>query len=378
MDVNFNAFKVRYELLDHFLNPVIRSRPIKSVTIYVNLDDVFHSLHRPPVNAEFQVEGINSSKRVISNVLNLLGHYRNWACNRRYLDTRIVGVFTSARKYFKNSLYVPNYRRKYMNINGRENTNYYYINDGIFTAMPLLTTIGHYFDGVYLIDSKYLEPSMVPLYLSQNNFNDSDWNIMISRDVYDVQYAYKDKWNLLYPKGDLSNLVTRDNLWDHVSLRERVYKDNREVTLKYDQDLFLTCKSIVGDKYRSIPTLGRIGWITIFKYLDALSKDTISSQAEIQIQLQELLRNKKKVTLTDLNNNRMAVDVDMQCQVINDIEKGIIEADLIDIADSKELQNLNSEFFKEYPINLIFLTQVLRPNFTQQQQMNQRMQNYYN
>ena len=359
MDVHFNSYKVRYELLDHLLNPIVRSRPIRNVTIYINLDDVFHNLHRPLTNNEFQVAGVNASKQVMSNVLNLIGHYRQWA-TRRYMNVTMVGVCTSARKYFKNSLYVPNYRKKYMNICDRQNTQYFFINEGIFPAIPLLTTVSHYLDKVYIIDSKYLEPSMIPFYLSQNKFTDSDWNILISRDTYDVQYAYRDKWTLIYPKGDMSNIVNRENLWDHINVKEKVYKDGRVVDLKYGQDLFLVCKAIVGDVYRSIPRLGRIGWITIFKYLDQLSRDDISGPLEIQLQLQELLRDKKHVTISEFNMNKMAVDVEMQCSVMNDIEKGMIETDIIDIADYKSLQELNSRYFKDYPINLIFLTQVLK------------------
>lgn len=370
MDVHFNSYKVRYELMDHLLNPIVRSRPIKNVTFYINLDDVFHNLHRPLTNNEFQVAGVNAAKQVMSNVLNLIGHYRQWAI-RRYFNVTVVGVFTSARKYFKNSLYVPNYRKKYMNICDKQNTQYFFVNEAIFSAMPLLTTISHYLDKIYIIDSKYLEPSMVPMWLSENKFTNSDWNVLISRDTYDVQYAYRDKWTLIYPKSDMSNVVNRENLWDHINMREKVYKDERYVNLKYGQDLFLTCKAITGDVYRSVPRLGRIGWITIFKYLEELSHDRISGPMEIQLQLEELLRNKKKVTMNEFNANRMAVDVDMQCSTINDIEKGIIETDIIDILDYKSLQELNSRYFKEYPINLIFLTQVQKPA-TYQHEMMQR------
>lgn len=356
MDVNFNAYKTRFELMNHLFGPILRSQPIRNVTIYINLDDVFHTLHRPMVNAEFQMAGIDAPKQVLSNTLNLIGHYRQWA-TRMNIRTNMVAVFTSARKYFKNSLYVPNYRKKYMNINDHLNSQYYFVNDALFSAMPLITTICHYLNGVYAVDAKYLEPSIIPLYLSETRFKDSDWHIMISRDTYDIQYAYRDKWSLLYPKGDMSNIINRDNIWDHISIKERVYKDERKIDLKYGQDLYLVCKAIVGDTYRSIPRLGRIGWVTIFKYLHELAEDSLSGPLEIKLRLIEMLEKKKSVTLSQYNANKMSVDADLQCQTVNEIEEGIIFNDILDIVDYAQFNELNKEFLSKYPANLIFLTQ---------------------
>ena len=150
--------------------------------------------------------------------------------------------YTSSMRKFKNSIYIPSYRKKFIENNDSINTKYYFINEAIRNALPLIPVISNYIPNVYMIDSKYLEPSIVPLYLSR--IIKADWNILISRDTYDLQYAYKDKWSFISPKGDNSKLIARKDLWNYVNERENVYKDPMD--LRYDHKLYIYSKSLVG------------------------------------------------------------------------------------------------------------------------------------
>lgn len=350
MDVYFNSYKIKYNWLSNFFKPIKDTNSVKKINIFINLDDLFHTLHKPMVDNVFKVTGDQANAQMASNIFNLIGHYRNWAI-KEGLDPTIIAFYTSTVRKYKNGLRIKNYRKRFIDLNSPESGEFYFLNRTIRDVYAPLEIISKYIPGVYIIDSKYLEPSAIPLYISREVYP-ADWNILISRDVYDVQYAYKDKWSLLYPKGDNSIHVGRGNLWDYVNIRERIYKD--PITLSYDTDLYILSKSIVGDAYRNIPRLRKIGWKTLFKYLDQVNSEDHSSSITSKNALLQLLID-KKVDIDEMNNNIYAIDVEAQVSAMMEIDKASIISQLKDIPDDEGLKNANNKFFSDYPINLQFL-----------------------
>ena len=47
---------------------------------------------------------------------------------------------------------------------------------------------------------------------NSDEINKMDWNILVSRDPYDLQYSYRNKWNMLIPKGDYSMVVNQTGI----------------------------------------------------------------------------------------------------------------------------------------------------------------------
>lgn len=350
VDVYFNAYKIKYNRLNAFFKPIVTSQIVKNITIYVNIDDLFHNLHKPIVNNVFQVTGANAAIQLTSNVFNVLGHYRNWAI-KEGLNPIVVGYYTSTMRSFKNNIHVINYRKRFKELNDDASGEYYFINQAIKSSYSNMQIISNYIPNVYIIDSKYLEPCIIPRYLSQEVFK-SDWNILISRDSYDLQYAYKDKWSLIAPKGDNSMFINKKNMWNYLNIKEKIYKD--PVELVYDPDLYILSKSIVGDTYRNIPRLRKIGWKTLFKYLDKMVEENHQSKIVSKSALIELLKN-KSISNDEINNNIYSIDVDTQVNAMMEIDKTSILSQIKDIPDDEGLKNVNNKYFTDFPLNLQFL-----------------------
>lgn len=351
MEIYFHGYKARYEMLDRFFAPVRSSMPVTKLNIFVNIDDFFHMLHRPLINNDFQVIGQNGGKQLVSNVLNLLGHYKNWAVKRGY-DVKIFGVYTSCLRSFKNQIYLPEYRKKFKNDNDPMNTIYYYINQTLNDSMKIFQLIAEYLPDVYLIDSKHIEPSVIPCYIAEFGISKSDWNILITRDVYDLQYAYRDRWTVIRPKGDNSSTLNRDNIWDYLNEKEKIYKEG---IVYFRPELFPLCMSVTGNKYRSIPRLRRIGWRTLFSYLSKVKEEYEDYHISIiQQKFLELLKS-HKITDDDFFSNLSCVDVQMQSEMLMEIDKTLIESQIVDRYDEDALYKINRERFPLFPINLEFL-----------------------
>lgn len=358
MDSHFNAYKVRYEQLNSFIQPIRLSQIVRNVNVFINLDDFFHNLHRPLINNEFQVCGRDAPKQFISNVFNLIGHYRYW-CIKNGLGCKVYGIYTSTTRSFKNNIYIPDYRQRFKDINNEANAKYYFINDTIKTSLPIIPVIANYIPDIYLIDSKYLEPSIIPLYIS-TEVHPADWNILISRDSYDLQYAYRNKWTIISPKGDYSQAINQEGIWNYINFRENVYKN--EIDLHYPYSLYIYAKAVVGDKYRSIPRLRKIGWKTIFKYMDTiLEENPNSTDTTLQLKLIDLLK-AKQVTDKALNDNLNTVSIDLQIENLIEIDKTSITIQLNDVPDYENLKQLNRTQFIQYPLNLQFLCNQMSDN----------------
>ena len=352
MDSHFNGYKVKYELLNKYMLPITRAQYVNSVNIFINLDDLFHMLHNPMINNEFQVCGQDAPKQMISNIFNLIGHYRYW-CIKNHYECKIYAIYTSTIRSFKNNVYNIKYREKFKNVNAEENANYYFVNNAIQLAMPMLQIISKYIPDIYIIDSKYLEPSMIPAYIAEE-VHQADWNILISRDPYGLQYSYRSKWSMITPKGEYSRFINQTGIWDYVNYKERVY--NEDIDLRYPYSLYILARATVGEKYRSIPRLRKIGWKTLFKFLDQIMEENPStSETTLKIKLIEKIKGKSSLTNREINDNLNTVNVDLQREAMLELDKVLINNQIVDVPDYDNLQELNRIQFMKYPLNLQFL-----------------------
>ena len=352
MDSHFNGYKVKYDLLNKSMLPIIRSQYVNSINIFINLDDLFHLMHNPMVNNEFQVCGQEAPKQLIANIFNLIGHYRYW-CVKNHYECKVYAIYTSTLRSFKNNVYNVKYREKFKNINSDENASYYFVNNAIKLAMPMLHIISKYIPYIYVIDSKYLEPSMIPLFISEN-VHSADWNILISRDPYDLQYSYKNKWSMITPKGEFSKLITQTGIWNYINQRERVYSE--EVDLHYPYPLYILSRAVVGDSYRSIPRLRKIGWKTLFKYLDQIMEENpAASETTLKLKLLEKIKGKSLLSNDTINDNLNTVNIELQLEAMLELDKVLITSQINDVPDYDNLQELNRIQFMKYPLNLQFL-----------------------
>lgn len=359
MDAHFHAYKAKYELLDEHIKIIQRSQYIREIDIFINLDDIFHIMHRPLVEKEVQAYGINAVKHCAVHIVNTIAHYKWWASKRR-IRSRVFAVYTSNINGFKNSVYLPTYRDHYSLISDPFNQKFFLTNDTIRKAIPIAKSICDYVDDVFMIDSRHMEPSIVPLALVELGIANYTWKMMVSRDTYDLQYAYRDGWIFVSPKGDNTSIVTRGNLWQYIAQHEKVREIAPHVTT-YDHDIYPLALTINGDRYRGIPRLQRIGWKTIFKYMNSVTEIDTSSLQILSSRFLDLLGS-KGVQVEQIQNNLSCVSIPSQVNLLSSIDTTLITDQLKYVSDHDALNTINELYFKEFPINIPFLTTDFQPS----------------
>ena len=351
MDAYFNSYKIKFSIIEKYLLPLKRSYPIKKVNVFINLDDVFHRLHKPYENDVILSSGAGIDKSMIANVLNLCAHYRQ-AFVRQGWITSVYAFYTSIYNgEFRNELYIKNYRKHYFDISAPSNEDFYAINSCIHTSLELMNVITQYIDGVYLIDSRQIEPSVMPYYITEN-IRPSDWNFIITRDMYDFQYISYPKWSIFYAHPLQYSYINSDSIWNSVIDLENM--DPPPIIKNFPPEFYQISLYVIGDKYRNIPKIRRVGWKSMFGLLQQLQEQTIGlTPAEADAFMIPILGGKD--TAIKFHSNIAAVNVKYQSQLISEIDKATFLSSFIDIDDRQNLSNLTRIYFKDYPINLGFL-----------------------
>jgi hypothetical protein len=305
-------------------------------------------------NSKFQACGAASFKQYASNILNLVAHYRKWFV-RNKVRPKFFIYYTNAAGGFTSSIINRNYRSNFISTQDINNPDCYYVNRTISAGMDLLGKICDYIEGVYLINSKGEEPSVVPYLISQEM--PADWNYLISKDRLELQYTNYDRFSILYPSKKIGNrLINASDIWEFIGEKEKKITPHIK---EYDPKLFLPILAIAGNNDRSIKKIRAIGWISIMDMLEEIwstSKD--HSVVTILDELTKLLETtNKKVQekyMYTFRMNMLMLSMKSRYEVMSDINKTMIMSQIKDIPDRETINELsiNPMFFGNYPINV--------------------------
>ena len=135
MDIHFSAYMVKYAVMNDLFEDIFKTTKINTLNIFINLDNFFQRLKNSRINQEFQACGMGAGKQFISNVFNLIAHYRQWGV-RTGAITKVYAYYTTAKTGFENRLYLPEYRSYFAHKCNLGCSDLFYINQAINTADP--------------------------------------------------------------------------------------------------------------------------------------------------------------------------------------------------------------------------------------------------
>ena len=341
--------------MDETIGKLIKNNRIQTCNLFINLDWINFRFRNVDSNNRFQACGAASFKQYASNVLNLVAHYKKWFLRNGRVHLKCYIYYTNAAGGFTSSLINRDYRSKFISLQDINNPDCYYVNRTIVGALELLTKICDYIDGVYLINSKGEEPSVVPYLIAQEL--PADWNFILTKDRLELQYVNYDRFSIIYPSythGD--RLINASDLWPIIG--EKEHKTTPHMA-EYDPKLFIPVMAIAGNTDRSIRKIKAIGWGSILDMLDEIwstSKD--HSIVTLLDKLTELLvSTNKKVQekyMYTFRMNMLLFSMKSRYEVMSNTNKTMILSQIKDIPDRETINEIstNPVFFGNYPINV--------------------------
>ena len=193
-------------------------------------------------------------------------HYRLYFTKNK-IRTNIVFYMNEHDRYSKlnNTIYNKKYREKYIS-DYTDNPHYETVNSIMKSALTGLDTIIDYIDSVYFVTSERIESSLLPYLIVKDKMLDGQFNIMVTKDPYDLQYVNKN-FLVIYPSQDKSKILTKTNLWD-------LLRDEGDISsdVNLPSYLYSFMLSTIGDKRRGIGKIKGVGWNSIYKNILKLFK----------------------------------------------------------------------------------------------------------
>jgi len=346
MDAIFNLFKVKFTKLDQLISEHCKDITKDSkVNIFINFESVLKKLASSNIEEYLRVKTEDRSFEMISNIVNLAAHYR-WFFTKNKIYSKVYIYFSFPFKsYYKNRLVNPDYRTYYEHKYSK-NPNHFVLGSVLDNAIPFTKIILEYIEGVYLIQGEHLESSLVPRIIT-NDVEDNIVNFIVSTDKYDYQYANKGHY-IIRPKQDNSYMVSKENLISTIKKEEKVDSDT-DINSEYYPFIL----SLMGDKYRNIDKIKRVGLTNIIKMINKAKKENVIGEDVYNINiLSNIIKEEFKPLVL---NNFYCVDIDTQYQLCNIKDLYTITSQLVDKFDNASLKKINDEFFTNYPLYILEL-----------------------
>lgn len=346
MDIIFNLFKVRFKVLEDLIKKEeIMIQKNSKVNIFINLDCVFNYLASSP-SLENELQIMNDKRKaymMISNIINLAAHYRLFFSKNQIYSNVFIYTTFPFNANVKNKDYFPEYRYPYSSKFTNKPSNIL-LSNLIEDNIDLASMILEYIKGVYFIQSRSFENSLVPELVIDEK--PGFLNFLVTTDPYDYQYVNKG-FVIVHPKKEESFLVTRNNLWEQIGMGSKI-----------NASLYSFVLSVTGNKLRGLPKIKGMGIKSVIKVLEkALDSKVISNEVTNIGMLIRLIRDEYvEMVLT----NYHCIDLDFQKSYVHMSAKLEIVKQLVDKFDNLGLQELSNQYFKEYPLNLEEITDAYR------------------
>lgn len=341
MDLYFNMFKIKYSKLDELLSN-IQFDEGEEVMVYINVESILKKLTSTITDRENVMFGNKRNLILTSCVFNLVAHYRYYFHKKAICSRIFVYGPESVDVKYLNREYNKDYRTHMSIMNADKTTS---IGNTYRDSIKMIKTILTYVEGVNFVTSGIVEPSVIPLVVTEYLGTEHKKNFIITDDKYDFQYI-KDYFMILKPRLEKSSIIDFDNVME-------VLKEKTKCTNTPNPDInFLPfILSVLGDKYRNIDKIKGIGIAKIYSEIyKGLSSNIITNDVNNINTLIQLIPERSH---NDFALNYMTTSIYEQHKRLSDVEIKYITNQIIDKHDGGYMKTVNDEYFIESPLNII-------------------------
>jgi hypothetical protein len=347
MDALFNMFKVKFSKLDELMTKhCTEITPDSKINLFINLEPILKKLVAANIDDYLKVRSEEKTFEMISNIINLAAHYRLFFTKNKLYSKVYLYMNHPFKTDYKNRNINPDYR-KYFEHRYTKNTKTTVLGNTLSQVLPFTKIILDYVDGVYLIEAESIESSLVP-HIITNESKSNEINFVLSNDKYDYQYANKG-FHIIRPKKEESYIINQSNLIQMIKTEEKIVND-----IEVESHFYPFILSLLGDKYRNIDKIKRIGLASLLKTIKgAIDNDIISKDVHNINILANIIKDEYRGFLLA---NYYCVDIDTQFQMLNIKDLYSITSQVNDKFDNVALKKINDQYFKLHPILLLELT----------------------
>lgn len=350
MQALLNSKKVKYVVLEK----LVKQLPMNTdeLNIFISAESIFKSFYTPQLNEKVNVLR-NADKYLISSeFINIMAHYRHFFWSRYRIPTNFFVYYSSKEASYNKSL-VPDYRESYYNKRSFSTYEYSNLNKMIYDNMKLAVLLSEYLPNIYIVDTKTLEPSVLPYHIITNNGSiDGLTNLIFTNNKMDYQLANLPDTYIVDLKSDDTRILNKDEIMLELIKGSKVKKST-----SLNSEFYSSVLALSGCKHcgvRGIEGLGPLKTVSKLEKLIGLgtiSNDEMSSK--INLTADKILDNEKHINMAV--NNYNALNIANMYKHISPKEKHNLENAIVNKSDNMSLIQINDKYYQEYPLMLIEL-----------------------
>lgn len=353
--IYFGMLKIRYQDLSSKLASHNIEIPSNKVNVFINLETALNYLSTIKDLEKRLMIDRRYPEDMKVDIINLAGYYKDFFAGNE-LDTKVFIYMTDLTSdeeggFYESSL-VEDYRSYYL-LKYTENPRYVTLGDRLKDEIiPDVRLLCEYIPNVYFISIKNVDSGVIPYVIGQSMPDRT--NVIISSDIQDTQYNYKENYLSIYFKrsikrGPVMCLGTKEYL-DEITRTDI----QSSIVETYKNEMFYkTFLACIGDKYRSISSIQGLNVSTIEKKIrDGINEHKITWDLNNPMMVSSIFDENLQGTMY---SNLLAVDVENSYQNLLDGKKKSILSQITDRYDVNALQELNRTRFSKNKLYLEIL-----------------------
>jgi len=342
MEKIMNAKKIKYDILNSLFPKFPKN--VTTITMYIDVFSIINNLYNPSILEN--ISAFNDEKSFIfsSNLINLAAHFRNYFATRKQLYTNFV-FFYSTEKSEKELEIYPDYRKEFYIKRLDNNSEFILMNNLIKSNLNLCQILTNYLPHIYFVDTKEINPNLVPYHFIQSQESD-EISIIYSNDKVQMLNCLQNKNTYL-----LSSNYGNVNLYSQNDFIE-LYSKKNDITL--NPQLLPYIYAFSGCKKYSIDGIKSYAELKTCKFFQKLlDKNVISN---INYKEPSIFLNEIKDSITPEQYHILERNISMFH--LPTMYRSLSNSEILstftvkDLQDMKSLVDINAEYYEKYPLHL--------------------------
>lgn len=351
MQIVLNSKKVKYAVLEPLIEKNLPS-DTQEVNIFISIETVLKQFYNPKLNET--VNSLDSEDKFLlsSEIINIVAHYRHFFYSRYNMPSNYFLYYSSAKAFY-NLTEDSNYRKDYYDKRLSSKSEFYTLNKMIKKNLELANILSEYLPNVHIIDTKSLEPSVLPYYIINNNEGVGGLtNLILTNNQLDYQLANLDRTFILNLKMDDSEIISKDGLMAKM-LKSSKIKNSTPL----DPNFYTSVLSISGYKPFNIDGLKGYGYTKVISKLEkAVTEGKISNDelsANMLLTCNQLFSDQKQIDV--IKKNYKVLSYENLFKNMSPKELHNIDNQINNKSDNMSLLEINRTYYERYPLMLIEL-----------------------
>ena len=333
------AMNIKYDVLDELFQD-IDVQDYRMGILLVDGHSIFARLYHDKKIAGFYAgTGVEMVRDLVVGFMNLLAHYRRYFATRLHLDNDIYVMFNRTKPIY-NATYCSSFNEDRLDRYDETDPTYGFTSKSLSLAWEFILGLSPYFEGIYCLDNTGIDDYAL---MARMAFPDDVFVTVLSTSDYGTQLLRKN-WVLLHPKRDNSYIITRKTCYKHGILRGLKYKASDKLT----PEMLPLYWSIEGCKDVSVPSLKLISPKNLLEGMGKMAEEgnlteetTIAGFLENLPPYVSLSTVQLKISKSRIEDRYKALSARLSGIAITSDQLGRISAQLYDIYNQTELENLN-------------------------------------